>query len=1038
MAPDGVRRGRKLLFMASRCFLLPLVGLPLSAGVYTQPDLPPVDPADDPVDFSRDVRPILSEHCFQCHGPDPNTREAELRLDTPEGAFAALSGGGHAIVPGELDESELIYRIDPEFEFDQMPPDSFGKPLDRGQVDVLKRWVESGAEWGKHWSFAPVRKPTPPRDDLAPIDAFVAERLAAEGLEMQQAAPPLALLRRVTLDLTGLQPTPEEQRAFEAAVRSEGLERAYTSAVDRLLASPRYGVHMARTWLDAARYGDTHGLHLDNVRSMWPYRDWVVNALNENKPFDEFTIEQLAGDLLPDATLEQKIASGFNRCNPTSAEGGMIAEEYLSIYAKDRADTTATIWLGLTLACAQCHDHKFDPISQRDYYSMYAFFNSLAEEASDRNIENPVPFLRTPSEEEAAELAAMRAHAKELAEELALPRPDLDAREKAWIEAAARDARRFWNVLIPEAVSIEPAGNHVTIDRSTGVVSLSGDAPDKSTYTIDAWAAPGPVAGLRIDALVPEGQAIPGRAHNENFVLTGVEVFARPAGSAVEFAPVPLGAAAATFNQANYDVSGVLDPKSEGGVAGLGKDGDRSVVVTFAEPLTFEAGVDLRVRLLFQSPFAKHDLARFRIALGRSAGVEPAVLLALQMSGGDDGNDELDEALRLAFRRAEAPDWSKTYVEHAALVKKADAFEAALPTTMVSAAREERRPAFIQMRGAYDSHGDEVLPAAPAALPQLPEDAPANRLGLARWLVSGENPLVSRVWVNRAWQHFFGRGLVATPDDFGAQGAWPSHPELLDWLAAEFEDSGWNVKGAHRQIVLSLAYRQSSNVTEELLEKDPGNALVSRGPRYRLDGEVLRDQALFAAGLLDESMGGPGVRPYQPDGVWFAVGYSRSNTVRYEQGPEDHLHRRSLYTFWKRTAPPPNLTTFDAPMRDACVVRRERTNTPLQALVTLNDPTYVEAARFVAERALTAAGDAPIEELFRIVAARPPFPREVEAALELAHTLEAEYGDDEEAAKALLDVGDVAPRTKIDPAKHAAWTLVASAVMNLDDVLTKN
>ena len=1005
--------------------------------------VPQVGAPDDPVDFSRDVRPILSEHCFQCHGPDSETREADLRLDTPDGAFAALASGGHAIVPGEPDESELVYRIDPEFEFDQMPPESFDKPLSEDQIAVIKRWVASGAEWSTHWSFAPVERPLPPQGDLAPIDAFVTERLAAEGLSMQPSAPPLTQLRRVTLDLTGLQPTPEEQRAFESEVRSDGIERAYNAAVDRLLASPRYGVHMARTWLDAARYGDTHGLHLDNVRSMWPYRDWVVDAFNANKPFDVFTVEQLAGDLLEDATLDQKIASGFNRCNPTSAEGGMIAEEYLSIYAKDRADTTATIWLGLTLACAQCHDHKFDPISQRDYYSMYAFFNSLAEEASDRNIENPVPFLRTPSEEQAAELAQMRTRAAELAAELAQPRPDLDACEAEWIESAARDARQSWNVLIPESVAIEPAGDDVEIDRLTGIVTVVGDAPDKSTYTIDAWAAPGQIAGVRIDALVPEGRSIPGRAHNENFVLTGVEVFARAAGTRAEFEPVPLDAAAASFNQANYDVAGVLDTESDGGVAGLGREGDRSVLVTFEEALDFASGADVRIRLLFQSPHAKHDLAKFRVALGRSASVDPSVLLALQSSASNGAEAESDEddqrdALRLAYRRAEAPEWAKTYDEHAALVKQANKFESALPTTMVSAMRDERRPAHVQMRGAYDSPGEEVEPAAPSALPPLPEGAPANRLGLARWLVSGENPLVSRVWVNRAWQHFFGRGLVATPEDFGAQGAWPSHPELLDWLAADFEDSGWDVKAAHRQIVLSKAYRQSSNVTEELLEKDPDNALLSRGPRYRLDGEVLRDQALFAAGLLDETMGGPGVRPYQPDGVWFAVGYSRSNTVRYEQGPEDHLHRRSIYTFWKRTAPPPNLTTFDAPMRDACVVRRERTNTPLQALVTLNDPTYVEAARFVAERILTATGEAPAEELFRIVAARPPLAREVNAIEELAHALEEEYRTDVEAAKKLLDVGETKSREDIDPARHAAWTLVASAVMNLDDVLTKN
>lgn len=1168
---------------SSQLFIAFLTAAPLSFQASESP------PDGTPIDFSRDVKPILSDKCFHCHGPDPQTREAGLRLDTREGILESHASGGRAVVPGNLDQSEMVYRIETDFEFDRMPPERSGKSLSEDEVKTLKRWIEGGAEWGDHWSFTPpVKLDLSAQGDRA-IDFLVEEKLKDAGLTLQPEAAPETLLRRASLDLTGLPPTPEERSVFLEAVATRGLEGAYGSAVDRLIASPRYGVHMARTWLDAARYADTHGLHLDNQRSMWPYRDWVVNALNSGMPFDQFTVEQLAGDLLPNATLEQQIASGFNRCNPTSAEGGMIAKEYLSIYAKDRADTTATVWLGLTLACAQCHDHKYDPITQRDYYSMYAFFNSLDEDASDGNINNPKPFIRVASPEDTAELEAMAVRQADLLTEETRERPDLDARQAEWIAERGDAVRSSWKTLVPESAEASQ-GATLAIDPATGVVTASGENPDKTVYTVDAWIPPGAIEGLRLDALTPEGQTLPGRTpSNQNFVLSHVEVEAAPTGQRDRMQPIAIRSAAASHSQSNYSIEGILDPNPANGWAGLGLNGDRFALLGLGQRVGFAGGTELRIKLHFTSVHKKHSFAKFRLAVRRSdtpaaaiafgdwlradypaasaaglfekpfgpelelkkqasdpiqwtaaEGLSAAAIYPLPSGvgafylkapvhsdrrvtvdlkfGSDDGivvwlngqqvhsnnaaraatldqdtqavtleegknsllvkvvntgglggfgyrvvevpgdgfplglevalladsgdlkGAEKEELTRL-WRRRFAPDWADVETARLALQIERAAFEQTFPTTMVSRSLAMPRTANVQMRGAYDSVGDEVTPATPSALPGLRKGAPRDRLGLAQWLVARENPLTARVWVNRAWQHFFGLGLVATPEDFGAQGAWPSHPRLLDDLSVEFMESGWDMKAMHRRIAMSQAYRQDSKVTPERLEADPDGSLISRGPRHRLDGEVLRDQALFAAGLLDETSGGPGVRPYQPDGVWFAVGYTRSNTVRYSQGPMDHLHRRSLYTFWKRTAPPPNLTTFDAPMRDACTVKRERTNTPLQALITLNDPTYVEAARFLAQRILKEEGlsrEQRVDALFLYLAGRGAETHEQAALSQLVTDLTVSYRGEPEAARALLMVGDKPSDPELDPAEHAAWTLAASAVLNLDDVLTKN
>jgi hypothetical protein len=1153
------------------------------------------------VDFAREVRPILSEHCFTCHGPDEAKRSAGLRLDTPEGLLAALPSGGHAVVPGKLDESELAYRLSPELPGDVMPPAAFGKPLKEAQVATLKRWIEEGARWEAHWSFvAPAKPPLPPLDapavaGVSEIDRFVRAALAERGLSPSAEADRATLLRRVTLDLTGLPPTLEELDRFLADTQ----DGAYERAVERLLASPRYGEHMARVWLDAARYGDTHGLHLDNERSMWPYRDWVVRAFNDNLPFDEFTVWQLAGDLLPEPTQDQLIASGFNRCNPTSAEGGMIAEEYLTIYAKDRVDTTASIWLGVTMGCAQCHDHKYDPFTQRDYYQLYAFFNSLAEEASDENIANPRPFLRVPTETDRALLAGLNEELARLDAELTAPNPALDAREARWATERGAAHTRRWLTWLPEVLKATN-GAELTLEAD-GAVRAGGANPDKTVYELRGWVPPGAIERLRLEALLPSDDAhLPGRSKNQNFVLSELEVEVAPAGSD-DFRRVELTTAVATHSQPDWPVAAILDGKSGTGWAGQGLAGPRHAEVTARAPFGFAGGSELRVRLAFESVHVKHSFARLRIGLDLtparatdtpSTGVGLGVwhraffpdskvltardrVLALEASlgsldlfagdvawtpepgwregevhmfpevvgsmalvrymwsdvarhvvatlGSDDsvqvwvngalvhdnptaraiaadsdrielelrpGLNEIfvevsnhgggfgfqfrtermtpfaespDLALALArtsgrrsdadrdlirrsFRAAHAPEWIALADARSAKAKELADAEAKVPTTMISGELSTRRPAHILMRGAYDKPGEAVAANVPAALPPLPADAPRNRLALARWLVDPANPLTARVTVNRAWQHFFGRGLVATPEDFGAQGEFPTHPELLDWLAVDFVERGWDVKALHRELVTSATYRQRAHIDPHMRELDPGNRLLARAARIRLDAEVLRDQALFVSELLDGTLGGPGVRPYQPAGIWEAVGYSGSNTVRYVQGPREHLHRRSLYTFWKRTAPPPLLTTFDAPSREACTLERERTNTPLQALAALNETTLFEAARFLAARVLARAGDEEsmrLARLFRLTTGRSPDAEELGVLARALAALRAEFTAAPARAEALLEVGDLdlpgeSLGNGLGAPELAAWTMLASTVMNLDEVLVRN
>jgi mono/diheme cytochrome c family protein len=837
-------------------------------------------PAERPVDFTRQIRPILSDHCFACHGPDAKQRKAKLRLDNKAGAFAELdSGHGFALVPGKPADSILVERTSSTDPDRVMPPPRADKKLTPEQIALLRKWVEQGANWSEHWSFTAAQRPELPKVKHTSwprneIDAFILARLERERLQPSPEADRTTLLRRVTLDLTGLPPTPAETDAFLADTHPDAYERV----VDRLLKSSRYGEHMARYWLDAARYGDTHGLHLDNYREMWPYRDWVVNAFNRNLSYDRFLTEQLAGDLLPDATQDQVVASGFNRCHVTTSEGGSISEEVYVRNVVDRVDTTGVVFLGLSTGCARCHDHKFDPFRTRDYYQFFAFFNSLDENPLDGNAARYPPILS-----------------------LATPEQTADVERSKRVIAALRK---------------------VIDDEVSRVKYVDPGEAKPAAESLAAWLkAPTPPAGKQF--------------------------------------PKPV-----------QDV--------------------------------------LKVQAEKRNPAQQKVLHDYWI-------------------------ENVHGKLRTTF--------DPLHLSLAALEKERDRIEKEVPVTLVSREVATPRPAFILKRGEYDQRSDAVTRGTPSFLPPFPADAPLNRLGFARWLLLPDHPLTARVEVNRLWQHVFGTGLVKTSEDFGSQGEPPSHPELLDWLAVQFREDGWDMKKMMKRLVMSATYRQSSKVTRDRLAKDAENRLLSRGPRFRLDAEMLRDQAMFVSGLMVEKMGGPSVKPPQPAGLWEAVGYVTSNTARFtaDTGP-DKVHRRSLYTFWKRTAPPPQMTTFDAPSREACRVRRERTNTPLQALLLMNETQYVEASRALAERAMKEGGAKPEERiayLFRLAAGRKPDAMETAVILEALQEHLARYAKDEAAAKKLIGVGESKPDPKQNAGELAAWTMVANLVLNLDEVINK-
>lgn len=1006
------------------------------------------------LDFNRDIRPILSDNCFACHGFDAKKRKADLRLDVPEGAFTAIDGA-FPIKPGDPAVSTIIQRIISTDEDEVMPPPSSHKKITPAQVEILKRWITEGAEYKRHWSFEAPLKATPPqvKNPKAPvrnaIDAFVQSSLAPAGLEPSPEASKETLIRRVTLDLTGLPPTLAEIDAF----LSDTSPDAYEKVVSRLLKSERYGEHMGRQWLDAARYADTHGLHLDNERSMWPYRDWVVRSFNENLPYDQFTVWQLAGDLLPNATRDQQIASGFNRCNVTTSEGGSINEEFIFRYAVDRADTTMAVWMGLTAGCAVCHDHKFDPISQKEFYSMYAFFNSAADPAMDGNILLTPPTLRLSTTEQAdqmkeleSSITATQAKIRESIQKLnyvdpsgITPPPPVQTSEVVWFDDA-----------FPAGANVKASGEPTQlVSKDKGPV-FSGTTALKRTAT-----------GVAQDYFDKGGKfEIP--PNGKISVQCYIDEKNPPKAIMLQFHTAGWNHRAVWGEEGAIPFGQVRTPEKVQ-MGGLPEAGKWVKLEVAAERLGLKPGLKVSGYAFTQFGGTVHwD----RLAM--SSRIDPAKDAQWSWKVWVEKNQgrrvaELPNDLQTLVRGKKAAEWSDketarvkewwleneyqgareivdgVRAQKLAFESKKKALEEVIPATFIMADLPEQRESFVMDRGQYDKPKDKVTRGTSAIFPPLPKQDSYTRLDLAKWLVSPQHPLTARVQVNRFWQQFFGTGLVKTSNDFGSQGEPPTHPELLDSLAVTFRETGWDVKRFITLIVTSHTYRQSSQFSPRSSQVDPENRLLSHGPRFRLDAEIVRDSALFISGLLSPKIGGKGVKPYQPENIWEPVGFGGSNTRNYIQDHGESLYRRSLYTFWKRTAPPPNMTTFDAPNRESYCLRRERSNTPLQALTLMNDVQYFEAARNFAQHVLqTATGtDARITAMFRATTGRFPSAQEAEVIRQSLEQHLAAYQKKPEEAKKAISYGESKADEKLNPSELAAWTMVANLVLNLDEAVTK-
>ena len=992
--------------------------------------------AADPekIDYSRDIRPLLSNHCFQCHGPGGKPKGG-LRLDLREDALRELKSGARALVPGNPAKSELVRRIlsaDPD---EQMPPAETRKPLKAAEKELLKRWIAEGAEYGAHWAFVPPRRVEPPAVKNAawprnPVDRFILARLEREGLAPSPEADKVTLLRRATLDLTGLPPTPAEVDAFLADPSRD----AYEKQIDRLLASPAYGERMATQWLDAARYADTNGYQVDSVRTMWPWRDWVIRAFNENLPFDRFTTEQLAGDLLPGATVQQQVATGFNRNHRINEEGGAIDAEFRVEYVVDRVETTATVWLALTLGCARCHDHKYDPVSQKEFYRFFAFFNNLPEAGVAGG--NPDPVVKVPTAEQQKKLDELAAEIQGHEARMTAANPEVDAAQAAWEKSLAERGVDKWEVLLPLAPKSKGGATLQVLDDKS--VLASGTNPETETYTLEAETPLKSVTAIRLEALPHESLPAqgPGRAGNGNIVLSEIHVAAGTAKPKIK-------AAQADHSQQDYGVDGSFDGKPKTGWAlhpHFGKP--HEATFELSAPLQGDA-LRLTVTLDFQHG-SQHQLGRFRLAATDAKnplGVQgiPGAIRAILKVAPEARSEKQKADLRSHYRSAVSPALKAVSDRLAALRKERSDLEKSVPAGMVMRDMAKPRDTFVLKRGLYDQPGEKVTAGVPAALPPLPEGAAADRLGLAKWLLDPSHPLTSRVAVNRFWQMLFGTGLVRTIENLGSQAEWPSHPELFDWLATEFIRTKWDMKALLKLVMTSATYRQSSRVTPALLAKDPENRLLARAPRLRLPAEFLRDQALAASGLLARKIGGPSVKPYQPAGLWEEMAYGPGVNV-YTPDKGESLFRRSMYTFWRRTVPPPGMTTFDAPSREVCTVNRSRTNTPLQALALLNEPIYVEASRHLAQRALKEAGPTPEERLthlFRLVLARKPSPAELKVLRGGVDRHLAEFASKPDAAKKLIGVGESARDEKLDPAQLAAYAAQAAVLLNLDEAVTR-
>ncbi|MFN0166564.1 MAG: DUF1553 domain-containing protein [Bryobacteraceae bacterium] len=1003
------------------------------------------------LEFNRDVRPILSGRCFTCHGPDRNTRKSALRLDLEASAKAGLGKGRRGIVPGSPARSEVYKRIVSTSKTLRMPPAYAGHDaLTPRDIGVIERWIEQGAAYQKHWSFLPPERPSIPAiSGTGPrnaIDHFLLARLEREGLRRMPEADRPTLIRRLSLDLTGLPPTPAEALAF----LNDASPQAYETVVDRLLASPRYAERMAIRWLEGARYADTNGYQSDGPRDMWRWRDWVIDAFHRNMPFDQFTIEQIAGDLLPNASVSQKVATAFHRNHRTTAEGGIVDEEFRVEYVADRVETTGAVWLGLTVGCARCHDHKFDPITQREFYQLFAFFNNVPERGFVFNFGNEEPYIKAPLPEQQAKLDEFDRRVAESESRVTKLQPAVDKTRARWEKKIAKAKKPLdWNVrdglVFHEALDsaktlpVEPGrvGQAVHFDGK-GFVN-SGDVAKfnfREPFTFAAWIKPESNKGAILSRAEDYFQ---GTGHALHLLDGRIRLH-------VTYRWSDLGMRLETVDPVKLNewqhVMVSYDGKMRAAGVHIYVDG-RPVPLKILfdyciwpidskEPFRIGAGGGLRFKGSID------DVRVYNRALTPDeAAVVPLLDSLSRIAAQEQRSKPQVDKLRMAFLdRYAPPKVLQARAALAAIERKRAAFYETVPTVMVMAERQQPRDTFLLRRGAYDAPGEKVTAAVPGFLGVWRPQWPLNRLGLARWLVDRSNPLTARVIVNRYWQMFFGQGLVKTVEDFGSQGEWPAHAELLDWLAVEFIESGWDVKHILKTMVMSAAYRQSSRVTPELLQKDPENRLLARGPRIRLAPEMIRDQALAVSGLLVEKAGGPSVRPYQPPGLWQELQGGKG----YEPDKGEGLYRRTIYTYWKRTVAPPSMVNFDSPNRETCVVRQSRTNTPLQALNLMNDVTYVEAARKLAERMLLEGGASPAERIdygFRLALARPATEPERRIAGRVLGKFESHYRGHADDALALLKQGDATSNPKLVPADIAAYAGVASLILNLDETVTK-
>ena len=1010
------------------------------------------------VDYNFHVKPILSQNCFLCHGNDETSRKADLRLDLADHAFAPRELGNAAIVKGDAESSLLYRRISSSDPKKVMPPPESHASLSELEIGILKRWINQGAEYKEHWAFLPpaISESSMSSDSdwvQNEIDYYTLSKMEEMGLSPSARADRRTLLRRLSFDLTGLPASPQEIEAF----LSDESEDAYEKQVDRFLASKHFGERMTLFWLDQARYSDTNGYSIDGGRHMWLWRDWVIRAYNENMPFDQFVIEQLAGDLLPDATEAQLVATGFHRNNMNTHEGGTIPEENLNNYVADRVRTTGEVFLGLSLGCAQCHDHKYDPISQKEYYQMYAFFNTLGEKSNDgdRGI-NSVPVIEAgPILSDDKELLDIKDALAKLQEEQASP----NALQSDWeneMRQAIEDRGKGFNLYELNTLKVTTPNSgldgEILDDQSVLIEYPAWLAAYSVSLKSDPQEIADKITGLRIEfypSTKTGNQSVGhGRSSDlkDSFVMTTLTVSngALPSDQVDLYGIVPFKKLTASNAHPDYPVRAVFDERR---INGWSPHPNNRSVQHFTA--TFEEPVDPN-----DSPYFTAMLN-----FGRGDNLIPGHFKIFAMTGNDD-----DGELPKSIERILLTDSNSRSAEDALLLQSYfnESSEVTLPvrrqienleerltvlsdshSTMVMNVADEPRQTFILNRGQYDQPTDSVFANTPAILPPLGTEE-ASRLDLAKWIVNPEHPLTARVTVNRYWKMLFGQGLVKSSADFGSQGSIPTHPELLDWLAVEFVNSGWDVKGILKKMVMSETYRQSSNASKEALRVDPENTILARGPRFRLQAEFIRDAALYASGLLVDRTGGPSVNPYQPPGLWKEVSHYGSTGATAQVFVQDHgekLYRKSMYTYWKRTAPPPSMATFDAPSREVCTTDRALTNTPLQALVMLNDPQFVEASRFLAQRTIQEGGEdakSRIHFVFEALTGRVPSAKEYET---ISARLEDElsyFRDQPQAALDYLKVGEALRDTEIDSVEHAAWTSVASLILNLSETITKS